>query len=126
MTIEAALVSYLRNTPGVQTLVGTRIYPQRLPQTPTYPAITYARISGNRHHNIDVAYHTFQFDCWATSYGGAQDVAEVLRVALQREKRFMSGIEVIQCIYQNQTDFYEDDVKLHRASVDFRIIYREE
>ena len=43
MTIEEAV--YARTYTGGSALIGTRCYPQRLPEGVTLPAMTYQRIS---------------------------------------------------------------------------------
>ena len=38
MIIEEALVAYLTGYAGLSALIGTRLYPLRLPENPTYGA----------------------------------------------------------------------------------------
>lgn len=45
MTVQAAIIARLGSLPAVVALVGTRIYLDRLPQTPRFPAIRVQLIS---------------------------------------------------------------------------------
>ena len=71
---------------GLGALVSDRIYPEHLPQNPTYPAVTYFQVGGPRDHSLagssGLAVTQWQVDAWATSYLGAKAVAEQIRVAL--------------------------------------------
>ena len=48
MAIEDGLVALLSADSGVSALVGNRIHPLVLPRKPTYPALVYQRVSGER------------------------------------------------------------------------------
>lgn len=45
MIAEESLYSLLSGTAGITALVSTRIYPDALPETVTYPAIVFSRAS---------------------------------------------------------------------------------
>jgi hypothetical protein len=124
MTIEQAVQNKLLATSALTALVSTRIYYAVKPQTPTYPCISFFKVSNFRHHDIDVASPRFQFDVWSLSYIQAVQVANEIRLALQRERAVMSTIEVIQGVYLNEIDLYEPDTKLHHIALDMKILYR--
>jgi hypothetical protein len=111
MTIEEAIYSYLSNETGITSLVGSRIYPVKLPQNTDYPAITYFRVSGPEHHEKDMAYPRFQFSCWAAEYGTAKGLAAEVKAAFQRFKGTMGtpGVAVIQGVFLNDLDVYDND-----------------
>lgn len=83
MTIEYGLVQRLEDDSTVGTLAGDRIYPHKLPQGPTLPAITYARVSGAREKVLkglsQLARPTFQFDLWAKKYTEMKSLADAIR-----------------------------------------------
>lgn len=124
--IQEALRKKLIEYKDLYNLVKERIYILKLPQNPTYPAITYFRVSNPRHHDIDVSYTRFQFDSWASSYSIARNVANKIRKAIQREKGVWDGIKIIQVVYLNESELYENDTKIFHIVTDFQILYREE
>ena len=88
ITIEEGLLYHLQNTAGVAALVSTRVYPNKLPETVTFPAITYQRIDSPRVLTHDTSGATgtarprFQFDAWGTTYASAKAVTDAIRAAL--------------------------------------------
>lgn len=121
MTIEQAIKEFLLTK--IST-VGNRIYYSNLPQNPTYPAISFFRISNIRQHDIDSGSVYYQFDVWTLTYIQGVELAEQIRFALQREKSVINNIPVIQGVYLNEDDGYEPDTKLYHIAMDFKIIYR--
>lgn len=122
MNIEEALYAYLSSYANLTAIVGTRIYPLILPQSPILPAITYSKVSGPRVNSKDgasgLAYPRFQFSCWAKSYGQAKQVAEQIRLALDT---FPSG----RAFIENEQDIYEPDTGIHHIPIDFIIWHTE-
>ena len=130
MPIEAALVAYIKTVAEITGLIGSgssaRIYPLKLPQNPAYPAVTYQVISSPRHHDIEVAYPRIQYTSFARTYGQAKELADLLRLNLQRLKGVLSGVPIKQIEYINSIDFYQDDAGVYFIPQDFKIIYEEE
>lgn len=124
MTIEQAIKEHLLTKTSITDLVGQRINYGMLPQGATYPYITFFRITNRVAHDIDSGSIYFQFDSWAQTYIGAVELASEIRLALQREKGILSGLPVIQGVYQNEGYSYESDTKLHHIATDMKIIYR--
>jgi hypothetical protein len=127
MTIEQAIYSYLSGEAGITDIVGTRIYPIFLPQDTDYPALTYIRISGPEHHDIDVSYPRFQISCWAKSYAEAKGLADEVKAAFQRFKGVMGGaqgVEVIQGVFMNDLDLYDNETQVYHIPVDIKLIHR--
>lgn len=124
MTIEQAILNKLLARTQITALVSTRIYYAIKPQTPTYPCISFFRVSNIREHDIDVGKVYFQFDCWSLTYIQAVQVANEIRIALQREKSILDTIPIIQGVYLNEIDLYEPDTKLHHIALDMNIIYK--
>ena len=93
MSVEAALYTHLVNHPGLNALVGTRIYPGAAPPDSTDPHIVYTLISDTAEVSHDgpsgLGRVRYQFDCWAgTTPSGVPDqdtaaaIATQLRLAL--------------------------------------------
>jgi hypothetical protein len=86
-SIEDLLIKYLLADASVAALVGTRIYPLRLPQKVTLPAIVTTRISGvrigNLHGIASAAEPRYQVDAWAVNQAGAHALGAAIRQALE-------------------------------------------
>lgn len=128
MTIETGLVAFLRTDPDIAAAVGARVYPLRLPQAPTYPAITYQRISTMRERPISAsawrAQARFQVDCWADSYGVARQLGDAVRARLDGYMGDLDGADrcdLIEVI--NEQDMDEGIIGLYRVSLDALVVY---
>jgi hypothetical protein len=126
MLIQAKIKQYLQAKTALTALVGTRIYPNYVPETSIHPAISYFMVSNVRPHikdgHIGEAQPRFQFDIWADSYGQAVEVERELITALD-------DFNVVDGIYHSEyvggNEAYEQAVKLHHFVVDYTIIYKE-
>ena len=130
MPIEAVLTSYIKTVAEITAIIGAgdeaRIYPLKLPQKPTYPAVTYQVISSPRHHDMDFAYPRIQYTAFARTYSQAKELAEYLRLHLQRLKGVLSGVHIKQIEYINLVEFFQRDARIYYITQDFKIIYEGE
>jgi hypothetical protein len=113
MDIHTAARLHLLNYPGIQSKVGSRIYWLRLPDSPTYPAISYFRVSNAGEHLVNTYSPRFQFDVWA---------------AFQRFKGIMGGAggkKINQGVHEDTREMYEPDTGLYHTSVDVFFHYIE-
>lgn len=119
MSLSGKVHDAMANNSGVSTLVSTRIYPRKLPQTPTYPAISYQRISGTpQQGSTDLRNPRYQINCWATTDIGAEALANAV-VALFEEYTHevgAPGIKMTEVV--NHLDDYDDATKSYRNIVD--------
>lgn len=116
MSIATLLYSQLVGTSGVTALVGTRVYPVTLPQTPVLPAISYQRVSNTEQNGTSTLRTTrYQVDCWAVSYSAVQGLAAAVKTALEE---WTSGSSVKMTEVINEIDDYEPDSGLYRVSID--------
>lgn len=126
-----ALYTRLLGTPGVATLIGSaRVYPGKLPQNPTFPAVSYV-------HSSDLRQSTFTgptalpgalyaVDCWGSTYTDARTLAKAVRLALDGVEGWTAGGTTVQVsIVESQQDIYEADVNVHRVSMDVRLFWNE-
>jgi hypothetical protein len=85
-TVEAVLQRIILAAPAVSALIGSRLYPNIVPQKAPNPAMTYQQISGPRLHDMQGAVGMckarFQINCWAASYAKAKELAETVRLTL--------------------------------------------
>lgn len=118
MSIEAKLVTLLQNNSDVAALVVDRIYPDILPQSPTYPAITYAELMAGDINTLsgssDLLNPHMQIDCWATTRLGAKGLANKVKTAIE-------GGTTIKGFRTSGRSMYEDDVKIYRYSADYSL-----
>ena len=80
MSFSDELFTYLTlEAPDVVSLVGTRVYPLKLPAQAVMPAITYQRISGPKpiatQADEGPTHARIRFNCWASTYEGANALA---------------------------------------------------
>jgi hypothetical protein len=127
--IEPGFVSYLSGIPGLAALVSNRLYPQRLPESVTMPAIAYRRVSGERMMSHSgpsgVASPRYQMECWGMSYAEAKQVAEQVRIALDGYKGLMGSVPVQGTFVDDDRDRYDSVTKQHFVQVD-AIFWHEE
>jgi len=84
--IGAALRAKLIGTTAVAAILGTRVYPDRLPQGATLPAAIYYLISGTDETSlagtIGLAHARIQVDAWASTRLAANSLATAIRDAI--------------------------------------------
>lgn len=127
--VEKAIYSKLSGDADVSGLVSSRIYPVNLPQTPTYPAIVYSRVSGQRAHSLsgasNIASPRVQVDAFATTYSGAKDLAAKIRAALNGFRGTVAGITIHGIFLESDNDIFDDDFEIYRITSDYFIHYKE-
>ena len=132
---EDGFYVYLQTKSSITNLVGTRIYPLRMPQRSAssdtvYPCITYQRISSRPVKHMTAAAPLqearLQVDCWAATYASADALADALRLALDGY-RGLWGSDVIRCCHlENTMALHEepwggDEQGVFRMSQDYLI-----
>ena len=129
MTLETALRTYTLAGVGVSALVGTRMYPRKLPQGPTFPAIVYQRIDTRRGHDLagpdGLPRPRIQITCWATSPAGASELAAAVRLRLDGYRGAWGDVAIGSCLCVGERD--TDDPETGRAGViqDYMIQFTE-
>lgn len=120
MTIADDIYTTLTGDAGVSALVSTRVYPMDMPQNATLPALTYTRVSETPLVNLDGENATrnsrYQVDCFASTYTGAQALAEAVKAAMVTNSLF--GV-----VRENQNDLYSAEPDRFRVQMDFSIWY---
>lgn len=117
--IGAAIKARLEAVSAVTDLVGSgaaaRIYPIRLPQTPTLEAVTYQVVSAPPRpmamgDDVQRAQKRVQVSSWGNTYAEAMALREAVRDALQRWTGTAGGVVVHHIGVENEFDVFEDDV----------------
>ena len=125
MAFGDAIYSILSNDSTVTDITSTRIYPMRIPQGASLPAITYFIVSGGPINTKDGAatdhQDTFQVSCFTTSYDTIQDLYSAVKAALERYSGTVASTEVHTITYTGHVDLYEEDAEVYHRAIDFRI-----
>ena len=128
-TIKEAIYSALTGESTISALVSTRVYPSRLPQKPSYPAIVFSKIDTDRHiaHDGpgDLAHPRFQFDCYAQTDAAAENLSNVLRTYINGFRGTFGGLAVHGIIFIDELDDYGSVADVSRVSSDYRIAHKE-
>ena len=117
-------------------LIGTRVYPRKLPQDATFPALTYFEVSGDRwvtHQGEDgVSEGRYQISCWAKDgttgvdgYAIAKGIADEVITKLNCFTGLMDTTTIQACRYLNEVDLGDEEMNLHQIALDFYITYEE-
>lgn len=103
-------------------LVGTRVYPTYLPQAPTYPAITYQRVSNTGQSGSTSLRQTrWQINCWAATYVSVQSLATAVKSAMEEWTNGSQMPLVKMARVVNELDDYEPEIDVHRVIIDVLI-----
>lgn len=87
-TVEEALYETLTASTSVTAVVGTRVYPLKAPQNPSYPLAVYQRVSwlgvgGLEHQITPTGRPRIRFRCYGEKYySQAKAAADVIRTTL--------------------------------------------
>jgi hypothetical protein len=130
MGLSEALRDYLIADSGLQALIGSRLHPQILPQSPTLPAMTYQMISTTPHHTLQgvvaLSRYRIQFDSWAPTLLAVEAVNDALRAALDGFSGGLGGspptLTVQGAFLVTERDWpYESEPELFRRSADYYV-----
>ena len=116
MTIEEDVYAAL--TSG--SPASLRVYPDVLPQFPTYPALTYSVIAGTNDFDLQgpsgLIRRLVQVDAWATTRSGAVAAMNEAKILLLASSDFtIDGADV------TGAERYDNETKLYRESYEFII-----
>lgn len=138
--IGDALHARLKAHAGTYALVGSRIFPLRLPQgigseSLPYPAVRYQIIGAPRTHvmgqDTGEVHARVQVDCYAEKYRDAHLVSAQVRAALSRWGGTAGGVNVEHIFLDDERDMdeptheFEGEKGLYRVMLDFIVHYAE-
>ena len=134
MNLYEALYHRLTNYSNLTTLTSTRIYPIKMPQEVSYPAVTFQVISGlPRGHLMgsddSLAAPRVQVSAWGETLSDAVDVADQIKAALQDFSGTMGGVSgvTVQRIFieSEQIPVIDPEVDIYQVAQDFIIWWEE-
>ena len=131
--IEEAVYSRLTTTAAVTAIVGagsaSRIYPNKIPQEATLPAVAYQRVSTRRVKAhaapTGLARVRVQVTCVARTYSEVKGLAVVVRKALEGVMGTVGGVTVQGSWLETDADEYGDAEGLHSVRQDFMVWHTE-
>ena len=115
--LEQRAYDAVRLDAAVQAIIGTpaRIYEEKAPQNPTYPLVTYMRISGRRLYTLggysNLENPHLQFDCWARDSATRDSLVTAVLDALRAATTFAVSDD-------DDRHLEEDDPDLYRTAID--------
>lgn len=127
MTLGEALYSYLSTHAGVNALVGTRVFPQVVPQGEPRPAIAYFKVSdptGRTFGRRFFAKPRYQFNCWGESYASARAVGDAVKSALENYAGMMggdAGVKVRMTYFQDDQELYDEPTGQTVVAIEYSI-----
>lgn len=126
MRLDEFIFAALTGDATVAGLVVARVYPRKLPQTPTYPSIVYSIISDvPTEANTELSDVRIQLDCWSATYAGSRVLATAVKRALRYYRRSDAGNTVLSIYDANQRDDDDDERQIYRQIVDMIAMYHE-
>ncbi len=118
-TIAELVYTQLAADAGVSALVSTRIYPRRLPQSPSMPAVTYQRVSSApKMGTTNVRRSRYQLNCWDLTPDGAQALADAAKAAMEEHTDTNQTPGIKMAVVINEIDSTDDETELERVIVD--------
>lgn len=122
MTFEADLRAHLLEA-SITAYVGERIGPEIRPQGSNLPAITFLRIAGVPQTDLDgddgnLLNIRQQIDVWSKTHDQVKLIAEAVRIRMQ------AAASTFRSVMISDQDFYEDEPRIFRVSMDFSCWYR--
>jgi hypothetical protein len=123
MSIAELLRDGLFANSGVSALVSTRIYPLRLPQHPTYPALTYQRISNSGQDGTSNRKESrWQINCWATTHLAAVSLSAAVKAFAEEWHDVSETPSIEWARVVGEYDDEDDEAKVYRTIVDVILI----
>ena len=129
MILEEGIVVRLMALPAVTALIGTRLYPNVVPEEATEPVAAYQRISNPRLNAHDGptgwAKGRIQFTAQANTYLQAKAVAAAIAAAFDGFRGVMGTVAVHGASAQNDQDGYNEATGRSTVRLDVLFFYKE-
>lgn len=131
MTLEEAIFYKLSHDANITALVGSRIYPVKMPDNPTFPAISFQSIFVERMHAMTGAVNgttraQVQIDSRATTPAAARTIAKKVHNALNGFSGTIDSLVVGSCLSISEQSFFEDEIDVHRQMQEYEFYFTEQ
>lgn len=121
--IQTELMLVLLAASDVTDIVSTRIYPMRMPQRGSLPAVVYQQISNTPVNSLDgdsgLDNLRFQITAWARTYSQAVELSEAVRNAI-------AASSTLKAITENIIDTEDPDTRSYGVIADYSMWYTTE
>jgi hypothetical protein len=128
MSIENAIYTMLNGHAGLSALVGVRIYPMYLPQTPTLPACAYRLTSAQTISllatDTNIIEARYEIAVFSKTYDQCVATADQLRQALQRQSGTVETVVILDITIDNIDQSFDQDFEIYEITTDVTISYR--
>lgn len=108
MNIAPAVYNLLSNDATVSGLVGSKIYPDQIPQQVAYPAIVHYKTDVNKvavKTAPTINYRiTLQIDIYCDTYGAGETIADAVKAVLDEYSGTVESINIQKAVLNNQAD----------------------
>jgi|1_EtaG_2_1085319.scaffolds.fasta_scaffold00431_24 hypothetical protein len=123
--METAIYDILTNTASVTDIVSTRIYPSRIPQGETLPAVTFQRIGNEPEDDKDgpstLDVITLDIDMFGKSLADLKTLSGAIRTALDRFSGTRVGIIINSIQFVTDRDLYENSKEIYHINQEYSI-----
>lgn len=130
MSAHAAISAKMLAFPGLTALVGQRIYADVMPDSPTYPSVTYQKTGGSSDMgaltNPTGAKALMQVSVWSKSRAEATAVVKQVKLAIERMRKItIGGVPVDDCYCDGDVDNFDAPTKTYFTHISFRLHFKE-
>jgi hypothetical protein len=117
MKIEQAVFKRLTTDVNVREIVGTRVCPLKLPQTPTYPSITYQLSDLDPTYSMDGYSHlssaVFVIISYGETYSATTCLAGYVKQALEGIKKTIYGVTILGSFLTDENRAFDHDLNVY-------------
>lgn len=127
MSVRSVIYGRLAGYTALTALVSDRIYAGIVAQNSAFPAVAYQVVDVsyealNGYSNDGTIRTSMQIDCYASTYEGAEAVADQVRAALMDWHQDTSPI-IWRVFHSGEGDRpYESDTGIYGVSIDFEVV----
>lgn len=123
--IGKAIYSILTNNAEFAAIAGDRVYPLRIAQSATLPAVAYQKISNTptqcKEGDTGVDRFRVQINIYAEKYPQQEALGGIIRTALNNFSGTVSGEKITSIIYETETDLHDDAADIFFLEQDYTI-----
>lgn len=106
--IEQALYSRITSDSTIAALIGTRFFPNQIPQGQKLPAVIYKQEKGDREHimagAVGLVNSQYSITCYAESYSQAKELSEAVRKCLDGYSGTVESVSIEGIFLEDETD----------------------
>lgn len=126
--IEQGLTALVTADPGVSALIGTCFYPVILPETPTYPCMSYQVVSASSEYNLGATaerWKRIQFDAYGQAYSDCKAIVAALDTVLDGYTGTLpDGTQILGSFRVVELDLMLQYSRVFRTMVEYTFHFR--